>query len=144
VIDLVSFVQNQALHIVRTIGQAFDVCHKANPKPQFKRPEKTDDNEKPPNETSIDDAIEKASEKAAEEKTGEPISPGSTDLDAAVAATQKEEKPAKADEAEDLMHFNPDELNIPNGTSDTNLDPLFGGVNAQVSARARTDDNREV
>ena len=139
-----SFIQNQALHIVRTIGQAFDVCHKANPKPQFKRPEKTDDNEKPPNETSIDDAIEKASEKA-EEKIGEPISPGSTNLDAAVAASQKEEKPAKAalpDEAEDLMHFNPDELNIPNGTSDTNLDPLFGGVNAQVSAR--TDDNREV
>ena len=144
-----SFIQNQALHIVRTIGQAFDVCHKANPKPQFKRPEKTDDNEKPPNETNIDDAIEKASEKAAEEKSGEPVTPGSTDLDAAVAATQKEEHPAKAsqpdhDEGKDLMHFNPDELNIPNGTSDTNLDPLFGGVNAQVSSRARTDDNREV
>ena len=143
-----SILQNQALHIVRTIGQAFDVCHKANPKPQFKRPDKTDDNEKPPNETNIDDAIEKAGDKAATEgKSDEPVTPGSTDLDAAVAATQKEEQPAKAaqpDEAKDLMHFNPDELNIPNGTSDTNLDPLFGGVNAQVSTRARTDDNREV
>jgi len=144
---VLSFIQNQALHIVRTIGQAFDVCHKANPKPQFKRPEKTDENEKSPNETNIDDAIEKASEKAVKEGSGEPVSPGSTDLDVAVAATQKEEQPAKAvqpDEAKDLMHFNPDELNIPNGTSDNNLDPLFRGVNAQVSSRARTDDNREV
>ena len=30
--------QTMALHIVRTLGQAFDVCHKLNPRPKKKKP----------------------------------------------------------------------------------------------------------
>lgn len=126
---------------MRTVGQAFDVCHKANPKPQFKRPEKAGEgDEKAPNETNIDDAIEKASK----EKDSAALSPGSTDLDAAVAATvKKEEEPetTQGDDINNLMQFNPNEK-IPNGTSDTNLDPLFGSGNPQVATRP--DHNREV
>lgn len=136
--------RNQALHIVRTVGQAFDVCHKSNPKPQFKRPEKAGDHEgdekSPPNEMSVDDAIEKASG----EKDATTVSPSNTsDPDAAVAATtKKEEQPeaVQADNLNDLMQFNRDEK-IPNGTSDTNLDPLFAPGNSQ--AASVPDHNRE-
>lgn len=137
-----NFSQNQALHIVRTVGQAFDVCHKANPKPQFKRPEKAGEgDDKSPNEVSVDDAIEKASG----EKDTSAVSPTSTDPEGTVAATtNKEEQPedAQADNIKDLMQFNPDESKIPNGTSDTNLDPLFGSTNPQVASIP--DHNREV
>ena len=34
---LVNTLQGLALHIVRSLGQAFDVCHKANPKPLKKK-----------------------------------------------------------------------------------------------------------
>lgn len=130
---------------MRTVGQAFDVCHKSNPKPQFKRPEKAGDHEgdekSPPNEMSVDDAIEKASG----EKDATTVSPSNTsDPDAAVAAaTKKEEQPeaVQADNLNDLMQFNRDEK-IPNGTSDTNLDPLFAPGNPQ--AASVPDHNREV
>ena len=133
--------QNQALHIVRTVGQAFDVCHKANPKPQFKRPEKAGEDDKPPNEASVDEAIEKASG----EKDAAAVSPSSTDLETAVTATTKKEEQPEADKTDninDLMQFNPDESKIPNGTSDTNLDPLFNPANPQGASRP--DHNREV
>lgn len=127
---------------MRTVGQAFDVCHKANPKPQFKRPEKaSESDEKAPNETNIDDAIEKASG----ENDDNAVPPAGTDLDAAVAAAMKKEEQPEAVQTgnvNDLMQFNPDETKIPNGTSDTNLDPLFGPAKPQVAARS--DHNREV
>ena len=128
---------------MRTVGQAFDVCHKANPKPQFKRPEKAGEgDEKSPSETQVDDVT---TEKASGEKDTTAVSSSSTDLDAAVAtATKKEEQPEAvlADKINDLMQFNPDETKIPNGTSDANLDPLFGSANPQVASRP--DHNREV
>ena len=131
--------QNQALHIVRTVGQAFDVCHKSNPKPQFKRPEKGDEgDEKATSETNTEDTVEKASgEKDTTALThGTPV--------ATAATTNKEEQPeaSQADNINDLMQFNPDESKIPNGTSDTNLDPLFGSANPEVASRP--DHNREV
>lgn len=128
---------------MRTVGQAFDVCHKANPKPQFKRPEKAGEgDEKSASETHVDDVT---TEKASGEKDNTAVSSSNTDLDAAVAAAaKKEEQPeaAQVDKINDLMQFNPDETKIPNGTSDTNLDPLFGSANPQVASRP--DHNREV
>ena len=127
---------------MRTVGQAFDVCHKSNPKPQFKRPEKAGEgDEKSPSETHADDVPEKASG----EKDTTTVSSSNTDLDAAVAAAIKKEEQSEASQADninDLMQFNPDETKIPNGTSDTNLDPLFGSANPQVASRS--DHNREV
>lgn len=128
---------------MRTVGQAFDVCHKSNPKPQFKRPEKAggEGDDKAHNEASVDEAMEKASG----EKDAAAVSPSSTGPEATVAATTKEEQPeatAQTDKINDLMQFNPDESKIPNGTSDTNLDPLFTPANPQGASRP--DHNREV
>ena len=128
---------------MRTVGQAFDVCHKSNPKPQFKRPEKAggEGDDKAPNEVSVDEAMEKASG----EKDTTAVSPSSTDLETTVVTTtKKEEQPeaAQTDKINDLMQFNPDESKIPNGTSDTNLDPLFTPANPQGASRP--DHNREV
>lgn len=125
---------------MRTVGQAFDVCHKANPKPQFKRPEKaSESDEKPPNEANVDDAVEKVSG----ENDTTPASPSNTDIDAATAVTTKreEQEADQVDNNNDLMQFNPDEYKIPNGTSDTNLDPLFSSANPQSVPRP---DHREV
>ena len=126
---------------MRTVGQAFDVCHKANPKPQFKRPEKTgESDEKSPNESNADDVVEKASG----EKDTTTVSSSNTDPETAAASTKREEQPEtiQGDNFRDLMQFNPDESKIPNGTSDTNLDPLFGSADPQVASRS--DHNREV
>ena len=125
---------------MRTVGQAFDVCHKANPKPQFKRPEKAGEgDEKSPSETNVDDIT---TEKASGEKDATAMSSSNTDLDAAVAKKEEQPEAAQVDKINDLMQFNPDETKIPNGTSDTNLDPLFGSANPQVASRP--DHNREV
>jgi len=69
--------QKMALHIVRSLGQAFDVCHKLNPKPKKKTAEEeaaepTEEAKEPQEEaksptewkqfnTNIDDAMEKLS-----------------------------------------------------------------------------------
>ena len=85
-----------ALHIVRSLGQAFDVCHKLNPKPAKNK--KKEEEEKAAAEEGVEQGIgeTKEAEATPAQPADGPAKEVNTDLDAAVQKMTLENGEPKA------------------------------------------------
>ena len=100
-----------ALHIVRSLGQAFDVCHKLNPKPsKEKKKEEKEETDKEVKEAEEGEANvgEALSAQPSEEPAAKEVT---TDLDAAMQklAVENGEAKGSSEEPQDLisLQFDP-------------------------------------
>lgn len=135
---------------MRSLGQAFDVCHKLNPKPQKKKKEteSTEETTEPPTTTLEGKegvAKEGEGDEIKKEDLGSPQSSGgipsswkkfNTDLDSALAleegkgvGTVEDQKMAELNK--DLMQLNFDPFSMPlnmpvaNGNPPLSMDPFY-------------------
>ena len=127
--------------MVRTLGQAFDVCHKLNPKPAKKEVE--NDASKEPDSTKEDNEVAKK-ENETKDGLGSPESTGNvpsswkqfnTDLDSALEKNDSEQISGLSN---DLLQLNFDPFTVPSSSLDmqvangNNVDPFQPSMNSTL------------
>ena len=107
-----------ALHMVRSLGQAFDVCHKLNPKPKKKKPEEEGDEdstgEDPPPQPSQGEVA----------TTPDTWKQFSTDLDVAMDKLSVQDKQEETKDLTAELDFDPFASPPPPGILGNGLDPF--------------------
>ena len=134
-------IQNMALHIVRSLGQAFDVCHRLNPRPKKTKKE----GEEGEGEGEKAENGETTGEGGTEDGKGA-VANGSPELGADLSAALMEislnegEKKAEPAPSSNLigLDFDPFSFNFetpaqPNGAPQAGLDSAFSGGGAEAA-----------
>lgn len=144
-----------ALHIVRSLGQAFDVCHKLNPKPSKEKKKAEEERTAKDGGKEAEGEEANVGEALPAQPSEEPAKEVTTDLDVAMKKLSLENGEAKgrSEEPQDLIslqfdpfaatstpHPNPNNAflpaSVPNGDAmainfdpfQSNYTPLVGGV----------------